>query len=160
MNWLQLHLVLVTVPVTALALGFGLLVWGQLRARAAVRRLGLAVLIGASLVGLLAFAAGRRAETQARALPGTEVVRVERHADGAEAARIALVVLAAASIGVLLVRSNSAALPWLAGGIAVFALVAIVLVARAALLGGEIRHSALHGASPEPPAPEPRGPVG
>lgn len=160
MNWLQLHLVLVTVPLTGLALGLGLLVWGQLKRRAAVRRFGLALLIGASLVGLLAFAAGRRAEAQARALPGIEVVRVDRHADGAEAARIALVVLAAVSIGVLLVRSDSAALPWLAGGIAVFALVAIVLVARAALLGSEIRHSELHGASTQPPAPEPRGPGG
>jgi hypothetical protein len=159
-NWLQLHLLLVTVPMTGLALGLALLVYGQLRGRAAARRLGLAVLIGGSLVGLLAFAAGRRAEAQANALPGVEPARVERHAGGAEAARIALVVLAAASIGVLLVRRESAALPWLAGGIAVFALVAIVLVARAALLGSEIRHPETRGAHSDPAPPEPRGPGG
>ena len=159
MTWIQLHLALVTVPLTGLALGFGLLVFGQLRRRPGLRRCGLGLLVVASLVGLLAFAAGRRAEEKARALPGTDMQRVEHHAGGAEAARIALVVLAAASIGVLLVRADSPAHPWLAGGIAVFALVAFLLVARAALLGGAIRHPELRGAPAGAP-PEPGGPGG
>jgi hypothetical protein len=159
MNWLQLHLLLVTVPMTGLLLGLGLLVYGQVRRRPALRKLGLGVLIAASLAGLLAFAVGRRAEVEARKLPGVEPQRLDSHAGGAEAARIALAVLAAAAIGVLLVRDDSAAHPWLTGGIAVFALVAVLLVARAALLGGEIRHPGLRGeiSGPAPPGQDAAG---
>ena len=53
--------------------------------------------------------------------------------------------LALASAGVLLVRQDSGAHPWLVGGLVVFGLVAALLVARAVAYGGEIRHPGIRG---------------
>ncbi len=142
MNWPQIHQILVYIPVATLPLGFLLLLAGAARHRHRLRRLGLGLLLGASVVGLFAFAAGGRAKLALLERGGVAADRIERHQQGAEAARIAMAVLAAASIAVLLVRDDSAAHPWLTGGLVIFALVATLLLGRAALLGRAILHSA------------------
>jgi hypothetical protein len=156
-NWITAHLLLIGLPALGLPTGLVLLVTGQVRRSDRLRRAGLVILVVASLAGLATFAAGRRAATQVEAtVPGVDPELILRHAAGAEAARLALVVLAAASAGVLCVRRDSGALPWLIGGLAVFGLVAVLLVGRAALYGGEIRHPALRGqVSAVRPAPSP-----
>jgi uncharacterized membrane protein len=141
MTWPQIHQILVYTTVVTLPLGFLLLFAGALRHRHRLRRFGLGLLLAASLVGLLAFAAGGHAKLALLEAGGVRVDRIQHHQQGAEAARIALIVLGAASIAVLLVRDNSAAHPWLTGGLVIFALVATLLLFRAALLGRAILHS-------------------
>lgn len=157
MNWTTAHLLLIGMPALGLPVGLALTLAGQGLKRPVLLRAGLIVVLAACLLGLLTFLAGERAARDLEKLePGVNAGLVHRHAEGAEAARLALGVLALASAGVLLVRRDSGALPWLVGGLVVFGLVAALLVARAARFGGEIRHPELRDqAAVEKPAAAP-----
>jgi uncharacterized membrane protein len=145
-SWPHVHVVVVHLPVLGLPAGMLLALAGRLRRNRDLECAGLLMIVAAALIGLLAFASGQRAERALDATTGLPAEWVEPHEDAAEIARIALLILAAAAIGTLLVRRDSAALPWLVTATAVFGLVAALLVARAAQLGGRIRHPELRAA--------------
>jgi uncharacterized membrane protein len=151
-TWPHVHVVVVHLPVLGLPVGMLLALAGRLRRNRDLECAGLLMIVAAALIGLLAFASGQRAERVLDATTGLPAAWVEPHEDAAEIARIALIILTAAAIGTLLVRRDSAALPWLVTATAVFGLVAALLVARAAQLGGRIRHLELRSA---PAAVEP-----
>jgi len=143
-NWVTAHLLLIGLPAIGVPVGVLLVTAGQVRRTPSLRRAGLVVLLAASVLGLVTFAVGQRAARQVEtAVPGVDPALILRHAEGAEAARLALIVLGLASAGVLAVRRDSGALPWLVGGLVVFGLVAVLLVVRAARFGGDIRHPEL-----------------
>lgn len=150
MNWPHLHVIIVHFPILGIPVGFLLAVIGLWRRNRGLETAGLAMIVVASLVGLVAFASGQRAEEQLKAEFGLEETWVEPHEEAAEVARIALLVLAAAALGTLLVKRDSPTLPWLIGATALFALLSAVLVARSALLGGKIRHPELRTTLTEP----------
>jgi uncharacterized membrane protein len=147
-TWPHVHVVVVHLPVLGLPAGMLLALAGRLRRNRDLELAGLLMIVAAALLGLLAFASGERAEDALDETTGLPAAWVEPHEEAAEIARIALLILAAAAIGTLLVRRDSAALPWLVTATAVFGLVAALLVARAAQLGGRIRHPELRS----PPA--------
>lgn len=148
MDFLHVHLLLNHVPVIG-TIGCVIFLIGAMIARS--RDLALASLAGLVAVALIAlpvFFTGEPAEERLEGVPGISKASIERHEDLAMQALVALEVAGALALATLLVFLLRRRLP----GISVtatllVALVATLLIARAASAGGEIRHTELRGAA-------------
>jgi hypothetical protein len=94
------------------------------------------------------FFTGEAAEETAEGLPGVSESVIESHEDAAKVAIWGMVLLGVASIGTLTYAAKKRALPMpLVGLVAVLAVTSMGLIGRTAYLGGQIRHTELHGAA-------------
>jgi hypothetical protein len=155
MNAPHLHLVLAHLPVVG-SLGAALLLAvALLRVASHVRRIALCAMLLVALTGPLAYLTGEGAEEAIEGNPVVEETRIERHED---MAKVALGGLGLAGMIALagLVALRRRAIP---GSLLVVLLAvdlgAIVLMSKAATLGGEISHPEIRsGAGPPPLAGE------
>ncbi len=138
----QVHLALNHVPVVGIFLAAGTMLVGAATRKAHTRQFGLALaLVAAAAVGP-AYFSGDGAEEIVENLPGVSESRIERHEEAAEQAAAITVlagIAAAAAFGAMRLRKQKVS-QGLFGATLVASVVAAVLLARAAHLGGQIRH--------------------
>ena len=120
-----------------------------------MRRAALALFVGVALMAVPVYMSGEPAEELVQGLPGVTNEQLDRHEDAATLALIAVGVVGALAIGALAVArrsprgSRALTVATLAVGI-----VTSGLMARAALLGGQVRHSEIRAGAPAVPAGE------
>lgn len=144
MNGAHLHLMVNHLPIFATAFGLVFLLLGLWRpALAVVRRAGLLFLVVGGLGAGAAYLTGEPAEEVVEDLPGVTNERIHEHE---EAAEFALIVCGAAGLVALALlwrrrgREIDNASTMIAAGATVLA---FAVLARAAWLGGEVRHTEL-----------------
>ncbi|MBI2890631.1 MAG: hypothetical protein HYY13_07585 [Nitrospirae bacterium] len=146
MNYAHLHLMVNHVPVIGMlfALALWIASWS-----AGSRHLRNAALVGFVFCALAAGAAnltGEEAEEAIERLQGVSKNLIEGHEEAAEPAWIATVILGVFSLAGVALYLRKEALPrWLAGPITLGAVVACILMLRAANQGGLIRHPEIQG---------------
>jgi uncharacterized membrane protein len=141
---LHVHLMISHLPVVGVFIGIALLVWGFVRRSDDVKQASLGLFVLCAVGAAVTFATGEPAEERVERIAGVDKVALERHEDAGEAAAVVTYILGGASVAGLL---------WVwrvkRGARAVFvtamlvALGTALLLARAANLGGQIRHTEL-----------------
>jgi len=151
-NGAHLHILLTHLPVVGSIFAALLLAWMLARGRADGRRVALAGLLVVALASLPAYFSGEPAEDAVEHQPGVEERRIETHEDAAKLALAgALVTGVVALVGLVLFRRREPAMGFLALALALN-LASVGLFARAANLGGEIRHPEIRAGAPAPAA--------
>lgn len=141
MNPAHVHLMINHVPLFAALFGGALLVWGLLKNQPALRSAGLVLGVIGGLSGVIAAKSGERAEEIVEEYAGTNETALEAHEEAGEAAQWAAALLGLIALGGLLVPKGRVQLRRRTEWLAVLAfLIALGMVARAANLGGPIRH--------------------
>lgn len=159
LNPAHIHLLVNHIPVFTTIFAALLVAWGLLRKSEEVLRLGLAVFVIAALATYGVTLTGDPAEHVIVGIPGVDRRLIHAHE---EAGDLANWVTAAAGVlalvTLLLMRRRRATARVLALVSMLVGFVGFVLVARAANLGGEIRHPEIRaGFVPPPPPPRPAG---
>jgi len=141
MNEAHLHITLVHIPVVVIPLGFLILLVGTLRKNVAVSRVGLSVMVLATLIAVPAFLLGEDAEEIVEHLPGISEDTIEAHEEAADIAFWFTVATGLTSLVSLYALKVSAAWRTLVINAALtLSLVASCALAYAANQGGKIRH--------------------
>ncbi|MBI3541877.1 MAG: hypothetical protein HY075_01195 [Deltaproteobacteria bacterium] len=139
-NPAQIHLALNHVPVVLAGASLLFLAWGVLRKSETTLRAGLVLVVLAAVSGVPTFLSGDPAGDLIEKL-GAPKDAIHEHEEAAEAAFIALLVAGALGAGcLLLLKRAHAKARLLAIACLVVAAVACGLLARAAHLGGLVRH--------------------
>ena len=146
----HVHLLLNHVPTVGFLIGLLLFVSSWIARNVELKRASLLVLVGVALVTIPAYVSGNAAEevlcagggkTPACADPSVSKSLIETHEGAALLAFAAIVLTGAfAWLGLWQIRRTSRAESWNLAVILLLTLVAFGLVARAANIGGEIRH--------------------
>jgi hypothetical protein len=137
MNPAELHLAINHLPVIGLPFAAALLAAGLARASEELSRAGLWALAAAGLSALPVYWSGRQVGDVALDWPGVDPATVDVHYHAAKLAMGAAVVVGVLALGVLLRRGVARKA---AAAVLLAALAAAGLSARAAHLGGLIRH--------------------
>jgi uncharacterized membrane protein len=141
MNWAHAHLLINHVPLFAVLAGLALFFTGAWRQSAELKAAGLWFWVIAGVAAGFAFGTGDEAGDAVSKIPGISTFAIGPHEEAAEPALIVSIVLALLSALLILLRSRlGAAKIWLERGAWVLALAALLLMSRAANLGGRIRH--------------------
>lgn len=141
MNAAHIHLMVNHLPLFASLFGGALLAAGVLMRQRALSRAGLVLALLAAAGGVAAAQSGERAEDVVEGWSGVSESAIEEHEEAAEAAQAAAVVLGVLALGALAVpRARERAERWLTVASLLAAVAVFGFTARAANLGGEIRH--------------------
>lgn len=144
MNAPHLHLMVNHLPVLGTLFGAALLIAALALRDQAFQKLALAYFVLLALGGIVVYWSGDQAADRIRLLPGVAVPAIDRHAEAGEQAFIGLSVLGAVSLVLLFVFRPPLHLPRAAGiAVVLLALAVVGLAARAAWIGGHIRHPEL-----------------
>jgi len=154
----HLHLILNHVPVLGTFFAATILAIALVLRHPAFQKVALVFFVGLGLSGVAVYLSGERAAAAIRLLPGIAVPSIQGHEEAGEAAFVFLSLLGAAALLLLILYRGDRPLPLGAGiGILFFALIVLILAARAAWIGGHIRHpeiwsgaaiGARHGGAP------------
>ena len=140
----HLHLIVSHLPVLGVFIGIAMLVWGFVTRSADVKRASLGLFVVCALAAAATVATGDPTEERVEKLSGISKQSIERHEDAGKLAAIVTYVLGAASLaGLVWIWLSRRPGNWVYVAMTVFALVAGVLLARAANVGGLIRHPEL-----------------
>jgi len=152
MNPVHIHLFLNHVPVVGTIVGLLLLAAAFAMKSADLKRASLGIFVAMALVAVPVFLTGEPAEERIEDLAGVSKGRIEEHEEAARFALIGMELLGAVALAGLVVFRRA---PRIAGGLTaaslVFGLLVSGVVARAANLGGQIRHSEIRGTGPGEP---------
>lgn len=159
LNGAHIHLLVNHIPVFTTIFAALLVAWGMLRKSEEVLRLGLVVFVIAAIATYAVTLTGDPAEHVIAGIQGVDRRMIHAHE---EAGDLANLVTAAAGvlalITLVLMGRRRGAARALAIVTMLVGLVGFGLVARAANLGGEIRHPEIRaGFVPPPPPPRPAG---
>jgi hypothetical protein len=151
MNGAHLHLLMNHGPVVGSVFAALLMAWMVARGSADGRRVALAGLLVVALASLPAYFSGEPAEDAVEHQPGIEQRRIETHEGAAKVALVgALVTGAFALAGLVRFRRREPAMGFLFVALGLN-LASVGLFARAASLGGEIRHPEIRAGAPAAP---------
>jgi uncharacterized membrane protein len=154
MNAAHLHLLLNHLPVFASLFACGILGFGVYRNLPALVNAGLVLALVAGVGALLAGQTGERAERIVEDLPGVTEMAIEAHEEAAEAASLAAILAGLVALGGLALPDRAERTRKLVAIAALaLSLVTFILVARAANLGGHVRHTEISGRPAVGPAP-------
>ncbi len=145
MNWAHVHLIVNHLPVILVPTSIALLVFARARRSAEVTNAGLVLLVVTSLIGGGVFLTGEPAEHAVEGVAGITEASIEAHEDAALAAALATGLAGVLALATLVVSRTRPAPAGLLIATVVVALAASGLMARAANLGGLIRHSEIAG---------------
>lgn len=144
MDAAHVHLLVNHVSLFAVVFGLMALVWSFFRDSSEMRMAAVLLFIFAAVFSWIAMESGEGAEELVEHLPGVSESYIEYHEEAAETAYVSMILLGLMAVGLGVVArfkkswlKTSQVCLFLAG------LVALGLVARAAQLGGLIRHSEL-----------------
>jgi hypothetical protein len=142
MSATQVHLMLNHLPVFGTVLGMVLLAAGAARQSQDLRRAGLLLFLAGALGALPVYLSGEPAHKAVQNLPGVDGRVVEKHKEVAQLALSAILVLGGLSGSAFWLFRAGAALPrGFVLGVLAAALQAGSLMAWAAHLGGQVRHT-------------------
>lgn len=159
MNWAYTHLLLNHIPHLVIPLALALLVFGMLKRSDELKRAALGIFVVTALFAVAIYLTGEPAEEVVEHLPGVSESAIEQHEESALASLIAIELLGLAALAGLAVRGRFASLSGrLVIASLLLAVVAGVLVARTANLGGRIRHTEIRPAEASAPAITKAGP--
>lgn len=143
----HLHLMLNHIPVLGSVFALILLGIGFLAGRDYLQKLGLAVIVVVALLALPVFFTGEPTEKAVEHLSGVVESAIDAHQDSATLAFASVLVTGVIGVGGLFISHRGRRLPRVAAMIAFIAcLTTVVLMARTANLGGNIRHSEISAA--------------
>ena len=152
MNWVHIHLLLNHLPVIGIVLALPILAWGIRKRSQEVMRVAVALLAGLAAVTFAVYFTGEPAEESVEGLAGVADSLIEAHEEAALLATVAFGVLGAVAVGGL-IRFRGRAIPArFATLVLLLGLIPAGLVAWAANLGGQIRHTEI-GAEPTAEGP-------
>jgi len=153
-NYPHLHLIINHVPILGSVFALLLVLWGMSRGSREVRRLALWVALIAGLSVYPAYFTGEEAHEQVEEFPGFDHDSTEEHEEAAELALVVLLVTAgAAAVTLFLGRGGRDEPGWARGVVLLGLMASTATVARAAWVGGEIRHEEIRGPLTSPPTP-------
>lgn len=140
MNAVHLHLIVNHLPVVGVLCGLLLVAVALWRANDEVVRAGLWVVVVSALLVFPTLLTGDEAEDVVKRMPGFVKQTIHDHEEAAEGAAVAMGIAGAASlIGIFLGRRGPVPRRWAMVCVAL-AVIAAAMIARAANLGGQIRH--------------------
>jgi uncharacterized membrane protein len=140
-NVAHLHLLLNHVPTVGSVVALGLLLLAIIRQNEHLKHAGLEVLFAIAVVTLVAYMSGVGAQQKLRDQPGVSENAMRVHHDAALAGFTVLEFAGfAAWIALWQTRRRGGTVPGLVPVVTVLTVVSLALMARAANLGGEIRH--------------------
>lgn len=145
----QVHLALNHLPVVGALLASAVLALAALVRHAPLRHFGLGLLVFAMVAALPVYFSGEPAEKRIEHLPAVSEQTIEHHEDAALTALIAILVggsIAGAALLAAGMRRDKAAQALFALAL-VSSVTATALLARAAHLGGQIRHDELRAST-------------
>lgn len=153
MNPVHLHLLLNHIPVIGLIGALLFLLIGYFMKNAVVSRIALAFVVVVALFTIPVFVTGEPAEEIIEAVVPTEAA-IEAHEEAALPALVLIEIAGALALLAIFLRAPGPQ-RGLVIGVLVVGLLGVVLVARAANLGGQIRHTEIsNGAVASAPAGE------
>lgn len=145
MNGAHVHLLLNHVPVLGSLFAFCILLYGIIIKTDSVIKVALILMVGVALVGIPAFLTGDEAKHVIDPVSTVNKNAMDVHEEIAEIAFWVLMISGAFALGTLIamrsVKINSMPLVWLN---LLILLLVVVLMARTAWSGGEIRHNEIH----------------
>lgn len=141
MNWAHLHLLLNHVPVLGTIFGLALLAWAITRRSEVEQRVALGVFLAVALLALPAYFTGEPAEEVVESFAGVSKSVIHAHEDAALFSLIGVELLGlVALIGLYAARGSRRLSAKVARTVFLLSLVTAGLMARTAMLGGQIRH--------------------
>ena len=151
MNAAHFHLVVNHVPVVGTLIGLLLLAVGLWRRWTPVVRTGLGVFVFSALLAIPAFFSGEKAERIVEDADGVSERYIHAHEEAAETAFGAVEVIGAASLAALILFRQTPVFPaWSLTVLLILGVAAGGLLARAADLGGQIRHTEIRDRPSDP----------
>jgi uncharacterized membrane protein len=141
MSGAHVHLLLNHIPVIGILIGFVVFALGVWRRNDSWTRLALGLFAAVALVAVATMLTGESAEEAVEKLPGVSESIIETHEDAAKLASIAAYVLGAASLAALVWVRRRPLPRALTVTVLPVALVVTGLMAYAANVGGQIRHT-------------------
>ncbi|HEU4402920.1 MAG TPA: hypothetical protein VFT43_12525 [Candidatus Polarisedimenticolia bacterium] len=152
MNWAHVHLLFNHVPLVATALGILLLAWSAAARSEELRKGAYGLFVVGALLTLPTYFSGGPAEGVVKGLPGVTEAVIDPHEEAATVAAVVIGFLGVMALAALVLAHGRPPVPAaFAAAVAILAVAAVVLMARAANLGGQIRHQEIR-ALPEPAA--------
>ena len=145
MNGAHVHLLVNHVPVLGLLFGIGLIVYAMVRAQQTVLKAALGILVIAAIGGGIAYKSGEEAEEVLEETIQVDHDVIHEHEEAGEWAGIAGGVVGLLSLIALGMARGKDVPRTFVLVILALGLVASVMVARTAMLGGEIRHTEIRG---------------
>jgi uncharacterized membrane protein len=136
----HIHLVLCHVPVLTILFGLGWLAFGVWRGSQDIQKAALGMFVVAAVLAVPSYLTGEPAAGAIKGLPGFSERIMEQHQAAAGVALAGCIALGIVALAGLLFRGR-AVTGWFGVLLLAGALVVVVLVARTANLGGQIRHS-------------------
>jgi hypothetical protein len=136
----HIHLVLCHVPVLTILFGLGWLAFGVWRGSQDIQKAALGMFVVAAVLAVPSYLTGEPAAGAIKGLPGFSERIMEQHQAAAGVALAGCIALGIVALAGLLFRGRAVA-GWFGVLLLAGALVVVVLVARTANLGGQIRHS-------------------
>jgi uncharacterized membrane protein len=145
-NGAQLHLLLNHLPVILPLVGIPVLVAGIILRSVQIEAVGLWILVASGLAAIPTYLTGSPAEKVVKNYPGVSRLLIDEHEASALKALILIELSAVASLFLLIITHLKwpTRMVWRTG-VVLLTLIAFVLVARAAHLGGLIRHEEIQG---------------
>jgi uncharacterized membrane protein len=141
MDALHVHLLLNHFPVIGTIIGIALLLFGFFRKSDEIKRASLGVFFVIALLTVPVYLTGEPAEERVEKSPGVSEAIIEQHEAAALPALIAMEVTGLLAVfGLILFYKDSRLARWNVSAVLVLSLVTFGLMARAANLGGQIRH--------------------
>lgn len=141
MNLAHLHLLLNHFPTVGTVIGLGLFLLSLVRKNDDLKRASLGVFCLIALLAIPVYQSGRAAEDIIEDSPGVSEALIETHQDAALLATVFMEMTGAfAWLGLWQFRRMSRAGRWNSPAVLLFSVITVALMARAATLGGEIRH--------------------
>ena len=146
MTLTHLHLLLNHVPTVGTALAIALFILSFFRRNDMLRRVSLEVFFVIALITIPAYLSGLSAQQQIMERPGVSNVMIEAHEDAAMFSFVLMQITGAfAWFALWQLRRLGQAARWVSAAILLLSALTMAVTARAANLGGEIRHPELLG---------------
>lgn len=142
MNTAHIHLLLNHIPLIGASVGFLLLAGGMLKKSTDLKKASLWIFVIAALIAIPVYLSGEPAEKIVEHLPGISEPIIEQHESAALLSLVAFEILGVVSLVVLFLSRRAAEVTKVsAAAVLALAVIALGLMARAANLGGEVRHT-------------------
>jgi uncharacterized membrane protein len=146
-NLAHLHLLLNHFPTVGFSVGLGLYLIALIRKSDDLKRAGLVIFLGIALLTIPTYMTGRAAESAIEGQEGLSEMLIETHQDAALLAFLFMTATGVLSwLGLWQYRRVSRIAGWNTAAVLLISLITFGLMARAANIGGEIRHPEIQAA--------------